>query len=78
MKPLLDRRELALLQLRVGRHAALAVVRGELEHRQVQGVEAGERDELEAVAHVRQAAPGTRSIVRGSSFARQLNDGEQL
>ena len=43
--------ELLLLQLRVRRHAALAISPGEIEHAVVQRVEAGERDELESVAH---------------------------
>src|SRR5581483_6261956 len=42
--------ELALLQLDVGAHPAVAIAAGELEHAGVQRVEAGERDELEPVA----------------------------
>src|SRR6266508_914658 len=47
---LLLHRELALLQLDVRGHALLGVCAGELVHRCVQRVEAGERDELELVA----------------------------
>ena len=43
--------ELALLQLGVGGHAALAVAARQLEHAVVERVEAGQRDELELVAH---------------------------
>src|SRR5699024_11580761 len=43
--------ELRLLQLDVGAHLPLAVVRGELEHAVVQRVEAGQGDELKGVAH---------------------------
>src|SRR6478735_353363 len=42
--------ELPLLESHVRGHCLLAVAAGKLEHRQVDGVEAGERDELEAVA----------------------------
>ncbi len=45
------RGELALLQLRVGGHAALVVLRGEHERAVVEHVEAREGDELELVAH---------------------------
>src|SRR5262249_28014154 len=41
---------LPLLEPHVGRHALLAVAHRELEHRGVQRVEAGQRDELERVA----------------------------
>jgi hypothetical protein len=44
-------RELGLLQLGIGAHAALGVAAGQLEHGQVQAVEAGQRHELELVAH---------------------------
>ena len=43
--------ELALLQLGIGRHAAIAIAVRQLEHRVVQGVEAGQGHELELVAH---------------------------
>src|SRR5262245_44018818 len=42
--------ELVLLETDVGRHARAGVVARELEHTAVERVEAGERDELEAVA----------------------------
>src|SRR5205085_3865483 len=42
--------ELALLQFDVRAHAAVAIAARQLVHARVQGVEAGERDELEAVA----------------------------
>src|SRR5215207_3580532 len=45
------RRELLDLQLRIGRHAALAVASRQLEHSVVELVEAGQGDELELVAH---------------------------
>ena len=44
-------RELSLLQLRISRHAAVAVIARKLEHRVVEAVEAGQRYELELVAH---------------------------
>src|SRR4051812_42424543 len=47
--------ELGLLELGVGRHAVLAVAAGELEHRVVERVEAGEGDELEGVAELAEA-----------------------
>ena len=43
--------ELRLLQLDVRRHAGLGVAVGQVEHRVVEGVEAGEGDELERIAH---------------------------
>ncbi len=43
--------ELGFLQLDVGGHPLLGVPAGQLEHRRVEGVESGERDELELVAH---------------------------
>src|SRR5690242_20319254 len=43
-------RELGLLQLRISRHAAVAVFGRELEHRMIEAVEAGEGHELELVA----------------------------
>src|SRR5881396_693181 len=48
------RREFFVLKFRVRGHPAGPVVAGELEHREVQGVEAGQGDELETVAHARQ------------------------
>src|SRR6185503_16313465 len=53
---LLRRSEFLLLQLDEGAHAAARVAVGELEHRIVERVEAGERDELELVAHRAQLA----------------------
>src|SRR5438270_693921 len=47
--------ELALLQLGVRRHTAVAIFARQLEHRRVERVETGERDELELVAHRREA-----------------------
>src|SRR5205823_329108 len=44
-------RELRLLELHVGAHVLSLVAARQLEHREVERVEAGERDELEAVAH---------------------------
>src|SRR5256886_3139916 len=49
-------RELRLLQLDVRGHLLRLVAARQLEHREVQCVEAGERDELEAVAHGAQLA----------------------
>src|SRR2546427_8915520 len=46
--------EFGLLHLRVGAHAVIAVGAGQLKHAQVQGVEAGQSDELELVAHLAQ------------------------
>ena len=43
--------ELALLQLDVGAHLVAGVAVGQIEHRVVQRVEAGQRDELELEAH---------------------------
>ncbi len=48
--------ELALLQPRIGQHALVAVGVGQLEHAHVHGMEAGQGDELELVAHRRQVA----------------------
>ena len=45
-------RELVLLELHVRRHLVGRVAACELEHARVERVEAGERDELEAVAHL--------------------------
>jgi hypothetical protein len=58
-------RELPLLQLRVGRHPAPAVVARQLVHRQVEGVEARQRHELELVAHRPELAleTGDRRVV---------------
>src|SRR5580693_3229243 len=44
-------RELALLQLDVGAHLVAGVAVGQVEHRVVQRVEAGQRDELELESH---------------------------
>src|ERR1700719_3054409 len=49
-------RELRLLQCHVRGHLLRLVIARQLEHREVQRVEAGERDELEAVAHGGQLA----------------------
>ena len=57
--------ELALLELRVGGHAALAVGRGQVEHAVVERVEAGERDELELVAQARQLVVEGEHLVLG-------------
>src|SRR5690606_26418697 len=59
-------RELALLQLDVGGHARVRVPVGELEHRVVEGVEAGQGDELELVPHVAELALelGDRRVVQ--------------
>src|ERR1700733_1027363 len=46
--------ELALLQLRVAEHAVRAIGGGQLEHRQIQRVPTGQRDELKAIAQCRQ------------------------
>src|SRR4029079_3462771 len=48
--------ELPLLQADVSGHRLLAIATRELEHGEVDGVEAGERDELEAVAERSQVA----------------------
>src|SRR3546814_16315259 len=45
------RGELGILQVGVGRHAALPIAAGQLEHTVVQAVEAGQGHELELVAH---------------------------
>src|SRR5579871_6184187 len=50
------RLEFALLQGGIRGHSLVAIGAGELEHRQVQRVEAGQRDELELVAHCRKLA----------------------
>src|SRR6266487_2652577 len=44
--------EFGLLQAHVGRHARLGVSAGKVEHRVVQRMESGERDELELIAHL--------------------------
>src|SRR5271167_4748152 len=46
--------ELALLHLRIAEHAVLSIGGRQLEHRQIQRMPAGERNELEAIAHGRQ------------------------
>src|SRR5262249_18407228 len=48
--------ELRLLELRIRGHAVVLVVARKLEHRVIERVEAGERDELELVAHRAQLA----------------------
>ena len=53
---LIGKGKLALLQVGVGVHAVDAVCPGKLEHGQVEGVEAGEGDELEFVTHLTQPA----------------------
>ncbi|GAT89901.1 hypothetical protein CVCC1112_4560 [Paenarthrobacter nicotinovorans] len=53
--------EFLLLELDVGAHAFTGVTVGEVEHRVVQGVEAGQSDELEREAH-------------GTEFALELGD----
>src|ERR1700743_2084199 len=55
--------EFGLLHFGVGEHASVAVVVGEGEHAVVEGVEAGEGDELEFVAH-------------GAELALEFADGE--
>ena len=45
------RGEFGLLQLRIGGHAPVAIAGGQLEHAVIEGVEPGQRDELELVAH---------------------------
>src|SRR5688500_12292483 len=57
--------ELGLLELGIGRRAPVAVGAGELEHRMVETVEAGQGDELELVAHRAQLAleAGDRLLV---------------
>ena len=52
--PVCFRGELGFLQLDIGAHGAIGVAAGEVEHRVVQGVEAGQGDELELVAQVGQ------------------------
>src|SRR5262245_16497022 len=54
--------ELAGLELAVGGHVAVVVAAREVEHAHVEGVEAGEGDELELVAH-------------GAELALELGDG---
>src|SRR5579862_3126952 len=44
-------RELRFLKLHEGGHAVSRITMGEMEHRVVQAVESGQRDELELVAH---------------------------
>src|SRR3954464_3593174 len=44
-------RELGFLQLGISRHAALAIIARQLEHRMSEAVEAGQGDELELVTH---------------------------
>src|SRR3712207_8087802 len=53
-----------LFRSRVGGHAAVLVGPGQLVHRVVEGVEAGEGDELEPVAH-------------GAQLALELRDGDR-
>jgi hypothetical protein len=49
-------RELRLLQAAVGGHPLLGVLARQVEHGEVEGVEAGQSDELELVAHRSQLA----------------------
>ena len=70
--------ELALLHLRITEHAVLAVGRGQFEHRQIQRVPAGKRDELEAVAHGREILAPALHARPASSLPCQLKEGEQL
>ena len=58
------RRELRLLQFGVGRHAALAIAARQVEHREVQAVEAGQGHELEAVAHASDLALERGDLLR--------------
>ena len=46
------RGELFLLKLRVSCHACLPIATRQMEHGHIQGVEAGQRHELELVAHL--------------------------
>ncbi len=55
--------ELVLLQPHVRRHLLLGVAAGELEHRRVERVEAGERDEEEAVAPLAERVLEGRDLV---------------
>src|SRR5215471_6589245 len=55
--------ELRLLQLGVSGHAALAVAAGEVEHAEVERVEAGQGDELELVAHLAELDLKARDLV---------------
>jgi hypothetical protein len=50
--PFCLRCELGLLQFGIGGHATLAVIVGEVEHRQIEAVEPGQGYKLEAVAHL--------------------------
>src|SRR5690606_10737548 len=58
--------ELAFLELHVGAHARAGVAVGEVEHGVVEGVEAGEGDELEGEAHRSELAleSGDRVVVQ--------------
>ena len=72
-------RELGLLQL--ARSALMPLGRvaaRELEHRVADRVEAGERHELEPVAHRAELALERRDRARRRGACCQLNDGEQL
>src|SRR3546814_10648918 len=57
------RGELGILQVGVGRHAALPIAAGQLEHTVVQAVEAGQGHELELVAHGTDLALETGDVV---------------
>src|SRR5215471_16906614 len=61
--------EFRLLQLRIGRHAALPITGGEIEHAVIEAVEPGERDELKLVAHRPEVAlePRDRGFVEVGS-----------
>ena len=70
-------RELRFLQFGISGHPSIAIAVREFKHAVVEGVESGERDELE----FEPIAPSSRwnfAIVGRSSFAFQLNEGEQL
>src|SRR5207245_9842029 len=60
-------RELVLLQPDIRAHAFRSVAPRQLEHRLVEGVEAGERDELEAVAE-----PAERRLEGGDLVVAQM------
>jgi hypothetical protein len=45
-----------LLQFGIGGHAAFTVIAGQVEHREIEAVKAGQCHELEAIAHLRNVA----------------------
>ena len=70
--------EFPLLKIRVRAHSARIEIPGEFKHAVVEGVETGQRNELEFITHLPRAPHGTvQSPGRLVSFF-QLNDGEQL